>query len=284
MQRLTLIPFLIAATGCATVGNFPTYHSHLSLGAAHILTKGVGEIPTLKKGDRVAVVNLNSVLLEDETVPALVEDALVSAIIATGATAVERDSEGLRIAAQEGSGASLEYGARGYTDDPSKPMVVDAELMGARRQVPGNRYLVNGESLVEVPEGTDILETGPGAADDRITRVPMHDEPKLVNQVQTATKLLEYRLIDVSVRNDNAGFGSVIRNVNVVMHLRLVEVDSGLVTWAGFVEDTVSDTIPLRATFSLLATPDAKKPETREATPRAKSKVGEALGKLLGGK
>ena len=208
----------------------------------------------------------------------------MSAIIATGATAVERDSEGLRIAAQEGSGASLEYGARGYTDDPSKPMVVDAELMGARRQVPGNRYLVNGESLVEVPEGTDILETGPGAADDRITRVPMHDEPKLVNQVQTATKLLEYRLIDVSVRNDDAGFGSVIRNVNVVMHLRLVEVDSGLVTWAGFVEDTVSDTIPLRATFSLLATPDAKKPETREATPRAKSKVGEALGKLLGGK
>ena len=92
--------------GCSAYGNFPTHHSHLSASAEKILIRSIRDVRGWSKDDRVAIVNLDSVLAEDETIPALVTDALISAVVDAGVAVVERDSDALRWVAQEGSGES----------------------------------------------------------------------------------------------------------------------------------------------------------------------------------
>jgi hypothetical protein len=270
----------LATSGCAVKGNYLTNHSHLALSANDILQKEIRGVEAIKKDDRIVIVNLTSVLLEDESVVGLLEDALINAVVSTGARVVERDSEGLRFLAQEGSGGDISYGVKGYSPNPAQPLVVDAELMDARRQVPGQRYLVDGEYLVEVPEGTDLMELGPDGGDDRVTRVGPPNEPRLVNKVQTATKQLEYRVIDVSIRNQSLGGGLIRRHANVVLHLRIVEVDTGLVVWAGYVEEAMPDEVPSNALFRLMGAPGNDRGTGQEASPRKRQKVGEVLGGL----
>lgn len=280
-SAVSLSLLALFASGCALNGNYATNYAHLTLCTSEIVEKKIRSIDAIKKGDRVAIVNLNTVLREDDETVALIEDALITGVVSNGASVVERDSEGLRYLAQEGSGREISYGVKGYSADPAKPLVVDAELMDARRQVPGQRYLVNGEFLVEVPEGTDLMEIGPQAGDDRVTRVGPPSEPKLVNDVATATKQLEYRVVDVSIRNQSLGGGMVRRHANVVLHLRVVEVDSGTVMWAGYVEDSLDDTVPTQALLRLMGGPDNKKGDGGEAKPRGSQKVGEKLGGVL---
>ncbi len=270
----------LATSGCSVNGNYLTNHSHLALSANEILQKEIRGVDVIKKDDRIAIVNLTSVLLEDESVVGLLEDALVNAVVSTGARIVERDSEGLRFLAQEGSGREIGYGVKGYSPNPAQALVVDAELMDARRQVPGQRYLVDGQYLVEVPEGTDLMEIGPDGGDDRVTRVGPPNEPRLVNTVQTAMKQLEYRVIDVSIRNQSLGGGLIRRHANVVLHLRVVEVDTGLVVWAGYVEEALADEVPSNALLRLMGAPDNGRGTGQEASPRNRQKVGELLGGL----
>ena len=136
-------------TGCSAHGNFPTHHAHLWASAEKILRRSVRDIRGWTKEDRVAVINLDSVLAEDEHIPSLVTDALISAVVEAGVAVVERDSDALRWVAQEGSGERISFGATGYSKDADHPMVIDAELMGARRYVPGTRYLLDGENYIE---------------------------------------------------------------------------------------------------------------------------------------
>ncbi len=122
-------------------------------------------------------------------------------------------------------------------------MTVDAELMGARRYVPGSRYLVDGEGYVEVPEGTDLLDSGPEGGDDLLIEIPDPPAPTITNDVLTATKVLEYRIVDVSIREDS--YKKVTkRYANVVLMLRLVDTRYGTVAWSGMVEEAFSDEIP----------------------------------------
>jgi hypothetical protein len=235
--------FGLTLSACSSYGNFPTHHTHLSTSAEKILRRSVRDVRGWTKDDRVAIVNLDSVLAEDERIPALVEDALVSAVVDSGIAVVERDSDALRWLAQEGSGDRITFGATGYSKDADHQMVIDAELMGARRYVPGSRYLLDGENYIELPPGTDLMELGPDPGDDRITRVPLPQPPTLVNEILAATKLLQFRIIDISIREEPRD-DDVLRHANVVLVLRLVDSRYGTVVWSGLVQDVVTDTIP----------------------------------------
>jgi hypothetical protein len=228
---------------CSSYGNFPTHHTHLSTSAEKILRRSIRDVRGWTKDDRVAIVNLDTVLAEDERIPALVEDALISAVVDSGIAVVERDSDALRWLAQEGSGDRITYGATGYSRDADHQMVIDAELMGARRYVPGSRYLLDGETYIELPPGTDLMELGPDPGDDRITRVPLPSQPTIVNEILTATKLLQFRIVDISIREEPRD-DDVLRHANVVLVLRLVDSRYGTVIWSGLVQDVVTDTIP----------------------------------------
>jgi len=230
-------------SACSSYGNFPTHHTHLSTSAEKILRRSVRDVRGWTKDDRVAIVNLDTVLAEDERIPALVEDALVSAVVDSGIAVVERDSDALRWLAQEGSGERITFGATGYSKDADQQMVIDAELMGARRYVPGSRYLLDGENYIELPPGTDLMELGPDPGDDRITRVPLPKAPTLVNEILSATKLLQFRIIDISIREEPRD-DDILRHANVVLVLRLVDSRYGTVIWSGLAQDVVTDTVP----------------------------------------
>jgi hypothetical protein len=133
--------------------------------------------------------------------------------------------------------------------------------MGARRYVPGSRYLLDGENFIELPPGTDLMELGPDPGDDRITRVPLPKPPTLVNEILTATKLLQFRIVDISIREEPRD-DDILRHANVVLVLRLVDSRYGTVIWSGLVQDVVTDTIP-----SALAG------ELRKAGPNSPSKA-----------
>ncbi len=246
MNKLALSLSAAAAltmVGCRAHGNYPTHYTHLNVAAHRILADAVGDVRGWSKDDRVAVVNLDSVLTEDLAEPNIIQDALVYAVNAKGITVVERDSDGLRWIAQEGSGERLEYGVTGYSRDAGHQMTVDAELMGARRYVPGSRYLVDGEGYVEVPEGTDLLDSGPDGGDDLLIEIPDPPPPTITNDVLTATKILEYRIVNVSIHEDS--YKRITkRYANVVLMLRLVDARYGTVTWSGMVEEAFSDEVP----------------------------------------
>jgi hypothetical protein len=240
---LSSIAALVLAQGCAVHGNYPTHYTHMNVAAHRILADAVDDVRGWGKDDRVAIVNLDSVLTEDLAEPNIIQDALVYAVNAKGITVVERDSDALRWVAQEGSGERLSYGVTGYSRDAGVQMTVDAELMGARRYVPGSRYLVDGEGYVEVPEGTDLLDSGPEGGDDLLIEIPPPPAPTITNDVLTATKILEYRIVDVSIREDS--YKKVTkRYANVVLMLRLVDARYGTVTWSGMVEEAFSDEVP----------------------------------------
>jgi hypothetical protein len=254
-------------TGCRAHGNYPTHYTHLNVAAHRILADAVGEVRGWSKDDRVAVVNLDSVLTEDLAEPNIIQDALVYAVNSKGITVVERDSDALRWVAQEGSGDRLEYGVTGYSRDAAHPMTVDAELMGARRYVPGSRYLVDGEGYVEVPEGTDLLDSGPEGGDDLLIEIPDPPPPTITNDVLTATKILEYRIVDVGVREDS--YKKVTkRYANVVLMLRLVDTRYGTVVWSGIVEEAFSDEVPSSLAGQLRrADPQRYQPAAHESHP-----------------
>jgi hypothetical protein len=154
-------------------------------------------------------------------------------------------------------------------------MVMDAELMGARRYVPGSRYLLDGEHYIELPPGTDLMELGPDPGDDRITRVPLPREPTLVNEILSATKLLQFRIIDISIREEPRD-DDVLRHANVVLVLRLVDSRYGTVVWSGLVQDVVTDTIPSALAGALRkAGPDSPS----KAAPDSHAPWGEGLWK-----
>ncbi len=267
--------FGLTLSACSSYGNFPSHHTHLSTSAEKILRRSVRDVRGWTKDDRVAIVNLDTVLAEDETIPALVEDALVSAVVDSGIAVVERDSDALRWLAQEGSGDRITYGATGYSKDADHQMVIDAELMGARRYVPGSRYLLDGENYIELPPGTDLMELGPDPGDDRITRVPLPREPTLVNEILSATKLLQFRIIDISIREEPRD-DDVFRHANVVLVLRLVDSRYGTVIWSGLVQDVVTDTVPGALAGSLRKVqPDSPS----KAAPDSHAPWGEGLWK-----
>ncbi len=234
---------LVAVQGCAVHGNYPTHYTHMNVAAQRILADAVDEVRGWSKDDRVAIVNLDSVLTEDTAEPNIIRDALVFAVNRKGITVVERDSDALRWLAQEGSGERIAYGVTGYSKDAGTQMTVDAELMGARRYVPGSRYLVDGETYIEVPEGTDLLDSGPEGGDDLLIPIDPPPPPTITNDVLTATKILEYRIIDVGIRED--GYKKITkRYANVVLVMRLVDTRYGTVVWSGMVEEAFTDEIP----------------------------------------
>ena len=260
---------MLALGACAQKGNFPTHHAHLTVAAHRILYHAVKDIDGWTKDDRVAIVNLDTVLAEDLTTPSIVEDALANAIVGAGITVVERDSDALRWLAQEGSGEQVAYGVTGYTKDAENQMVLDAELMGARRYVPGERYLLDGETLIELPPGTNLLELGPDPGDDVLTRVSLPAPPSLTNDVLTATKLLAFRIVDVSVRGEFKDRKTALRHANVAVQLRMLDARYGTVLWAGVVEDVVTDQIPSsmvgELSNSLPDSPRGSKPDAHAA-------------------
>jgi len=264
---LSSVAAFTLAQGCAAHGNYPTHYTHLNVAAHRILADSVDDVKGWSKDDRVAVVNLDSVLTEDLAEPNIIQDALVYAVNSKGITVVERDSDALRWIAQEGSGERLDYGVTGYSRDAGMQMTVDAELMGARRYVPGSRYLVDGEGYVEVPEGTDLLDSGPEGGDDLLIEIPPPPEPTITNDVLTATKILEYRIVDVSIREDS--FKKVTkRYANVVLMLRLVDARYGTVTWSGMVEEAFSDEVPSKLAGRLRkAEAQRYKPGAQQAHP-----------------
>ena len=253
--------------GCAAHGNFPTAYTHLNVACYRVLAERIEDVKGWTKDDRVAIVNLDSVLTEDVPSPNIVEDALVAAVIRKGITVVERDSDSLRWLAQEGSGDRISYGVTGYSRDAGVQMTVDAELMGARRIVPGSRYLVDGEGYVEVPEGTDLLDVGPEGGDDKLTLIDPPAPPTITNDVLTATKILEYRIVDVSVREDD--YKKITkRYANVVLQLRLVDARYGTVVWAGMVEEAFTDEVPKSFAGRLRrADPDRPQPAAHKGEP-----------------
>ncbi len=265
---LQLAASLLLFSGCGAHGNYPTYHTHLNVSANMILGEAMGEVRGWTKDDRVAVVNLDSVMAEDELTPRIVQDALIYGINRLGITVVERDSDAVRWLAQEGSGERISYGVTSYSKDAGVQMTTDAELMGARRYVPGSRYLVDGETYLEVPEGTDLLDLGPEAGDDVLTRIDLPPAPLLVNDVLTATKILGFRIVDVSIRDD--AYDEIIqRHANIVLQLRLIDAQYGTVIWSGLVEDSVSDEIPSVFAGKLRrAKPDSPKPSAHKAHSR----------------
>jgi TolB-like protein len=257
---------MLTLGACTQKGNFPTHHAHLTVAAHRILYHAVKDIDGWTKDDRVAIVNLDTVLAEDLTIPSIVEDALANAVVGAGITVVERDSEALRWLAQEGSGEQVAYGVTGYTKDAEHQMVLDAELMGARRYVPGQRYLLDGQTLIELPPGTNLLELGPDPGDDVLTRVSLPAPPSLTNDVLTATKLLAYRIVDVSVRGEFKDRKTALRHANVAIHMRLLDARYGTVLWAGVVEDVVTDQIPSSMVGELSnAVPDSPRGATPDA-------------------
>ncbi len=264
---LSSVAALTLAQGCAVHGNYPTHYTHLNVAAHRVLADSVGDIRGWSKDDRVAVVNLDSVLTEDLAEPNIVQDALVYAVNSKGITVVERDSDALRWVAQEGSGDRLDYGVTGYSRDAGMQMTVDAELMGARRYVPGSRYLVDGEGYVEVPEGTDLLDSGPEGGDDLLIEIDPPPPPTITNDVLTATKILEYRIVDVGIREDH--YKKVTkRYANIVLMLRLVDARYGTVVWSGMVEEAFSDEVPKRMVGQLRrADPQRYSPGAHQAHP-----------------
>ena len=118
MSRLLSLALVAAlAVGCNVPKNYNSNHTHLTLAAQSTLTTAVGQQikGSLRREDRVAVVNLDGPSSEDAEIIAIVEDALVMALINNQVTVVERDSEGLRGVVQEGSGQQLEYTVTGHT-------------------------------------------------------------------------------------------------------------------------------------------------------------------------
>ncbi len=256
---------LVAIQGCAVHGNYPTHYTHMNVAATRILADAVDEVRGWSKDDRIAIVNLDSVLTEDMHEPNIIQDALVFAVNRKGITVVERDSDALRWLAQEGSGDRISYGVTGYSKDAGLQMTVDAELMGARRYVPGSRYLVDGEAYIEVPEGTDLLDLGPDGGDDNLIGIEPAPPPTITNDVLTATKNLEYRIVDVGIRED--GFKKVTkRYANVVLMLRLVDTRYGTVVWSGMVEEAFTDEVPSKLVNKLRrADPQRYMPGAQEA-------------------
>jgi hypothetical protein len=83
--------------------------------------------------------------------------------------------------------------------------------------------------------------------------------------VLTATKILEYRIVDVGIRED--GFKKVTkRYANVVLMLRLVDARYGTVVWSGMVEEAFTDEVPSKLVGKLRrADPQRYKPAAHQA-------------------
>lgn len=237
-MRLTLILATLAlAAGCNVPKHFPSYQAQLTFATQSTLAPVIGEIQGLGREDRVAVVNLDAPPPEDDQIQAMVEDAIVNALLQARFTVVERDSEALRKVVQEGSGAELKYTVTSSTEDNEGPMVFDARLVTGGGPT---RYLVNGGSMLYVPPDTALLDVGPDGGDDKVDLAPT---TTLNNEVISATKILAYRIVDVQIR-DFTHKRQTYRFANVVIHLRLIDANYGTVVWSGMVEEVVEDQVP----------------------------------------
>ena len=239
MSRLLSLALVAAlAVGCNVPKNYNSNHTHLTLAAQSTLTTAVGQQikGSLRREDRVAVVNLDGPSSEDAEIIAIVEDALVMALINNQVTVVERDSEGLRGVVQEGSGQQLEYTVTGHTEGENEPMLLDAALVTGGGPT---RVLVNGTTFVEVPPNTAFLDQGPDGGDDRLTT---HD-PDLKNEVVAASKILAYRIVDVQIR-DYTYKRQTYRFANIVLAVRIVDAEYGTVVWSGTIQNVVEDKVP----------------------------------------
>ena len=237
MLRASLAPIaLLLALGCNVPKNYTSYQTHLTLATQATLDEAVKQIDGLRKEDRVALSNLDAPTPEDEVVAAIIEDALVNALINSKVTVVERDSEGLRSLVQEGSGKQLTYTVTGHTEDESQQILLDAALVTGGNPT---RYLVNGGSVVYAPPDAAILDMGPNGGDDRLVA----GEPDLQNEVIAATKILAYRVVDVQVR-DYTYKRETYRFANVVLYVRLIDADYGTVVWSGTIQNVVEDQVP----------------------------------------
>lgn len=232
-----LVPALAALLGgCNVPKNYSSYQTHLTLATQATMNEAVKQIEGLRKEDRVAVVNLDAPVGEDETTAAMIEDALVNALINSKVTVVERDSEGLRGVVQEGSDRQLTYTVTSHTEGENEQMLLDAALVTGGNPT---RYLVNGTTMVEVPPNTALLDMGPGGGDDQLTP----GKPTLQNEVVSASKVLAYRVVDVQVR-DYTYKRQTWRYANVVLYARLIDADYGTVVWSGTIENVVEDQVP----------------------------------------
>lgn len=232
-----LVPFaLLLALGCNVPKNYSSYQTHLTLATQATMNEAVKQIDGLRKDDRIAVVNLDAPVPEDEIINAMIEDALVNALLNAKYTVVERDSEGLRALVQEGSDRQLAFTVTSHTEGEDEPMLLDAALVTGGNPT---RYLVNGSSVVEVPPNTALLDMGPNGGDDQVTP----GKPSLQNEVVAASKVLAYRVVDVQVR-DYTYKRQTWRYANVVLYARLVDADYGTVVWSGTIENVVEDQVP----------------------------------------
>ena len=226
---------LALLTACNVPKHYTSWTAQLATATQSSLAESFADVGGLTREDRVAIINLDGPSVEDEKVRAIVEDAMIQALVARQITVVERDSEGLRGVVQEGSTDRLTYQVTGYTPEEGGPMVTDAQL----KQAAPTRYLVDGQSIIVVPPGTALMDRGDGAGDD----VVRTNAPSMEHKVITASKVLEYRIIDVKLR-DFTHKGKVYRFVDVVVHMRIVDTRFGTVVWAGTVQKVVEDVVP----------------------------------------
>ncbi|MCB9758268.1 MAG: hypothetical protein H6739_00370 [Alphaproteobacteria bacterium] len=227
----------LAASGCSIPKHYPSYDAQLAYAMQSTLEPVVSGIEGLSREDRVAIVNLDAEPPEDSHLQAMIDDALVNALLKARITVVERDSEGLRKVVQEGSGDNLKYTVTSHTEDDEGPMVFDARLVTGGGPT---RYLVNGGRVIYVPPDTALLDVGPDGGDDSVTSP---SPTSLNNEVVSASKIVAYRVIDVGIR-DFKYKKTTYRFANVVMHVRVIDANYGTVVWAGKVEEVVEDEIP----------------------------------------
>lgn len=233
---------LLIAIGCNVPKHYSSWDAQLAAAAHETLAGSVDKIDKLSRNDRVAIVNLDGASVEDQAVVPYIEDALVHGLTQSGATVVERDSEGLRGFVQEGSGDKLHYTVTGHSEDANSPMVYDATLS----DVGPTHYLVNGERVMVVSPGTTLLDAGPNGGDD----VRISTSSRVTNDVMSANKVLEYRIVDVQVRGYTYK-GEVYRFTDIVLHMRLVDADYGVVLWTGLVQEVVEDRVPVTVAAKL---------------------------------
>ncbi|MCB9797153.1 MAG: hypothetical protein H6741_31080 [Alphaproteobacteria bacterium] len=238
MHRFALFALTGALlAGCNVPKHYPSYQAQLTFATHSTLEPVIGKVEGLTRKDLVAVVNLDAGPDEDSEIQAMVEDALIDALLNAQVTVVERDSEALRKVVQEGSGSNLKYTVTSHNEGSEDPLIFDAKLVTGGGPT---RYLVNGSRFVTVPPDTSLLDVGPDGGDDTVTQA---SPTSMNNEVLSATKILAYRVVDVGVR-DFKYKKDTYRFANVVLYLRVIDADYGTVIWSGMVEEVVEDVVP----------------------------------------
>ncbi len=172
--------------------------------------------PVVNRGAAIVIRNIEAEKTTDRKIIALIEDQMIIDLVSNGYVVLERDSNAIRRAIEEGGRAKYSI-LRG-----------DMEFLDQTRNV--DIHSKSGKDAV-------VLIKDPAVAEDSSKHL-------LLTHLKSADYILSYRVQELGINYEEIDGKNTKRSSVARLHIRIDEVASGKIVLARNIESSVLDSIP----------------------------------------